>query len=294
MSKRRCKAKLIWLGLALSFSLSAAAAEFWAHRLSKQIDVAYGDDPLQTMDVYLHGSRVGEPDYFAVDRDPRPTLMWIHGGGWIAGDKAAQIHHLIPYLERGWTVYNVNYRQGPDTAPLAVDDVMCAYRFIVAQLAEAGQPTDQIVVSGASAGGHLALIVGLLNSTGEHPCQTQTKPRAVVNWYGITDIELVDEHLNNTRPQSNYARSWAGSSAKINEVSADYSPLYLISDQAPPIISVHGTDDTVVPFEQGESLHASLSTANELVTLSGGTHGGFTDAQYQEAYQRIFAFLNAH
>ena len=136
--------------------------------------------------------------------------------------------------------------------------------------------------------------MGLLNTTGEHPCRTTTPPRAVVNWFGITDIEQVDEYLNETRPEQNYARTWAGSAADVAKVSADYSPMYLISDDAPPIISVHGTDDTVVPYEQGESFHSSLSTPNELVTLEGGNHSGFSDAQYQEAYERIFAFLEAH
>jgi dipeptidyl aminopeptidase/acylaminoacyl peptidase len=116
----------------------------------------------------------------------------------------------------------------------------------------------------------------------------------VVNWYGITDIEMVDEYLNTRDANRNYARAWAGTAQKIAEVSAAYSPLYLISDQAPPIISIHGTNDTVVPYEQGEALHASLNTPNELVTLAGGTHGGFTDAQHIEAFTRIFAFIDAH
>lgn len=270
------------------------AEDFWAHRIAKQVDVAYGDHDLQKMDVFIHGSRVGEPTYFVANDAAKPTLMWIHGGGWVAGDKASQISQIIPYLERGWNVFNVNYRLGPDTAPAAVDDVMCAYQFITRQLAERGQPVDQIVVSGASAGGHLALVVGLLNAHGEHPCRAATPPAAVVNWYGITDIELVDEYLQSARPKTNYARSWTGTATTIAAVSAAFSPMYLISDEAPPIISIHGTADTVVPYEQGESFHSSLSTPNELVTLKGGNHSGFTDSQYQEAYRRVFAFLDAH
>ena len=274
-------------------NVNVLADEFWAHSIATQTNVAYGDHALQTMDIFRHGQRVGEPRFFEPDMAPRPNLVWIHGGGWIQGDKSSQISYLIPYLQRGWNVYNLNYRQGPDTEPLAVDDVMCAYYSITEQMAERGESTDNIVVSGASAGGHLALIVGLLNTTGEHPCRTQTPPRAVVNWYGITDIEQVDTYLQANRPQQNYARIWAGSAQDIAQVSADYSPLYLISDKTPPIISIHGSQDSVVPYEQSESLHASLSTPNELVTLDGGNHGGFTDAQYQDAYRQIFAFLDA-
>ena len=287
------KLSALWLATLL-WTSPVIADDFWAHRVAKQVDVKYGEDNLQSMDVFTHGSRTGEPNYFKADKKPRPTLMWIHGGGWLGGDKASQISQLIPYLERGWNVFNVNYRQGAGTAPQAVDDVMCAYKFISEKLAEAGQPTDQIVVSGASAGGHLSLAVGLLNTTGTHPCKTSTPPQSVVNWYGITDIEMVDEYLNTRDANRNYARAWAGTAQKIAEVSAAYSPLYLISDQAPPIISIHGTNDTVVPYEQGEALHASLNTPNELVTLAGGTHGGFTDAQHIEAFTRIFAFIDAH
>ncbi len=282
-------------GLAiLAISGSAIAEGFWSHRVAKLPDVPYGEDAQQKMDVYLHGQRVGEPTYFVPSTEARPTLVWIHGGGWVAGDKVVEIPQLIPYLERGWTVYNINYRQGPGTAPQAVDDVMCAYKAISEQLAERGQPTDRIVVSGASAGGHLSLAVGLLNTTGDHECRTKTPPRAVVNWFGITDIELVDEYLNSAMPDSNYARSWAGSREKVAEVSSDYSPVLLINDDAPPIITIHGTADSVVPYDQAESFHSALTTPNELVSLKDGNHSGFTEAQYQQAYGAIFEFLKAH
>lgn len=293
MTKRLLIAITCLLIAPTSVVADTGASQFWAHGFISRLDVAYGGHELQNMDVYMHGQRVGEPTYFQADNSPRPTLMWIHGGGWVGGDKSSQISQLIPYLQRGWNVFNVNYRQGPDTAPQAVDDVMCAYKAVVTALGERGQPINRIVVSGASAGGHLSLAVGLLNTTGNHPCRTESPPAAVVNWFGITDIELVDEFLEETRPEQNYARSWAGTQQGVEEVSAAYSPMYLINDKAPPIISIHGTDDTVVPYEQGESLHASLSTPNELVTLNGGNHSGFTDAQYQHAYARIFEFLQA-
>ncbi len=286
--------KLVTAFALLVLSNAALADGFWSHRVVKQTDVAYGDDPQQKMDVYIHGQRVGEPTYFKPDTSARPTLVWIHGGGWIAGDKVGETPQLIPYLERGWTVYNLNYRQGPGTAPQAVDDVMCAYKTIAEQLAERGQPTDQIVVSGASAGGHLSLAVGLLNTTGDHPCRTSTPPRTVVNWFGITDIELVDEYLNGAMADRNYARSWAGSREKVAEVSTAYSPVLLINDDAPAIITIHGTADSVVPFDQAESFHSALTTPNELVTLKDGNHSGFTEAQYQQAYEAIFEFLKAH
>ena len=277
---------------AIVLSQATLAAEFWGHRYSSQVNVSYGEQPAQVFDLYLYGQRTGEPDYFAADPAPRPTLIWIHGGGWVAGDKAREIPWLIPYLQRGWNVANVNYRQGPDTAPLAVEDVLCAYQRITEILTAAGMPLDQVVVSGASAGGHLALVVGMRNSDGEHPCQVATPPKAIVNWFGITDIEAVHEFLRKTRPETNYAASWIGDLTRLSDISAAHSPLFLVSENTPPIITVHGDRDSVVPFEQATALHESLSTPNRLVTMEGGNHSGFSDTQYQNAYRAIFEFIN--
>ena len=115
----------------------------------------------------------------------------------------------------------------------------------------------------------------------------------MVNWFGITDIAKVDAFLADTRPGQNYARTWAGSAENIARVSAGNSPMALITPQAPPIITVHGTADTVVPYAQATMLHEVLTTRNELVSLEGGKHGGFTDVQFQHAFGRIFAFLEA-
>ena len=279
--------------LPLATANAAQTADgFWGHRIGLQVDVAYGENPAQVFDLYLYGQRTGEPDYFAIDNDPRPILVWIHGGGWIAGDKAAEVPQLIPYLERGWNVVNVNYRQGPGTAPQAVDDVMCAYQRVIEIVEASGIPTDQVVVSGASAGGHLALLVGMLNSDGNHPCRTTSPPKAVVNWFGITDIEAVQEFLSETRPEGNYAAAWIGNAAKVNAISSRYSPLFLVTENTPPIITVHGDVDTVVPYEQASALHESLSTTNRLITIEDGNHSGFSDAQYRDAFQAIFQFID--
>ena len=293
LSRRMLAILLSAAMLALAAANTAQAADdFWAHQIGVQVNVAYGEDPAQVFDLYLHGQRTGEPDYFAMDSDPRPTLIWIHGSGWLAGDKAAEIPQLIPYLERGWNVVNVNYRQGPASAPEAVDDVLCAYQRVI-EIGEAtGMPTDQIVVSGASAGGHLALLVGMLNTRGEHPCRTASPPMAVVNWFGITDIEAVQEFLSETLPNGNYAAAWIGNADKVSEISSKYSPLFLVSENTPPVITIHGDLDSVVPYEQATALHESLSTVNRLITVKGGNHSGFTNAQYQDAYQAIFRFIN--
>ncbi len=282
---------LVTLVLTVLAARAGAAQEFWAHRVAINTDVAYGDAPLQRLDFYVQGQRIGEPDYFEPSKAQLPTLMWIHGGGWIAGDKGREIANIIPFIERGWNAVSVNYRQGEGTAPQAVDDVMCAYKWLTERLVERGQDPRNIVVGGASAGGHLALVVGMLNATADHPCGAATLPRAVINWFGITNIARVTEFLSRTRPAGNYALTWIDDPAKVGRISSLYSPTELIGRSVPPILTIHGTADSVVPFDQAYRLHDLLETPNELLELEGGTHSGFTDTQYQQAYRKIFDFL---
>ena len=95
---------------------------------------------------------------------PQPTLVFYHGGGWIGGTKEASFMSLMPWLEMGWNVVNVEYRMARVApAPAGVEDALCALRFITApaQAKTYNIDTNRIVVSGESAGGHLALIAGM-------------------------------------------------------------------------------------------------------------------------------------
>lgn len=268
----------------------------WSHRIQPIPDLAYGPMPQQRLDLVLQVRRVGEPVFYEQLDSPSPLLVWIHGGGWIQGDKATQWNHIIPFLQRGWHVANVNYRQGPGTAPFAVEDCLLALGWLEANAETLRLKYDRIVVAGASAGGHLALTTGLMSSDEKRPelALSQHPVSAIVNWYGITDFAAVTAWLDETRSAGNYARIWAGP-RDIGELSAEYSPLAMIHDAAPPILTIHGDSDTVVPPTQATALHEALDRASlrgEHLSLVGGNHGGFTDAQYEQAFGTIFAFLS--
>src|SRR3989441_9202431 len=229
---------------------------------------------------------------------PQPTLIWIHGGGWTGGNKEGATFSLLPYMEMGWNVVNVEYRLAKvSLAPAAVEDCLCALRWVIRNAKQYGFDTTKLVVSGGSAGGHLALTTGLIPASAgldrQCPGTEQLKVAAIVNWYGITDVaDLLDGENMRT-----YAVQWMGSMPNRVDIAKRVSPLTYVRAGIPPIISIQGDADPVVPYSHSVRLHDALKKAgidHELVTIPGGKHGNFTRAENQRAYTAIKAFLAKH
>jgi acetyl esterase/lipase len=227
-----------------------------------------------------------------------PTLIYYHGGGWVFGDRTGASLLFLPYLEMGWNVINVEYRMASvSLAPAAVEDCRCALRWAVRNAKQYNIDTDRIVLTGHSAGGHLSLITGMLpEGTGlDNNCDgaEKLKVAAIINWFGISDVS----DLVQGRNRRNYAVMWMGSQPDPLTIAKRVSPLTYIRPGLPPILSIHGDADPVVPYDQSTRLHQALTAAgvpNELVTIKGGGHGEFSDAQLEDAYQKISAFLRSH
>ena len=227
-----------------------------------------------------------------------PTLIYYHGGGWIFGDRTGATLLFLPYLEMGWNVINVEYRMANvSLAPAAVEDCRCALRWAVRNAKQYNIDTDRIVLTGHSAGGHLSLITGMLpEGTGlDNNCDgtEKLKVAAIINWFGISDVS----DLVQGRNRKNYAVMWMGSQPDPLTVAKRVSPLTYVRAGLPPILSIHGDADPVVPYDQSTRLHQALSSVgvpNELVTIKGGGHGQFTNAELEDTYQKIRAFLHSH
>jgi acetyl esterase/lipase len=216
--------------------------------------------------------------------------------------------YLLPYLALGWAVVNVEYRMAPSSlAPAAVEDCRCALRWVVYHAKEYSFDTSKIVLTGTSAGGHLALITGMLppDSAFDHRCPTddsvrwnqaaepQIKVAAIINWFGITDVaELI------AGPDAkHYAVEWFGSLANRTELARQVSPINYVRAGLPPIITFHGDADDIVPYNQAVRLHAALDKAgvpNQLVTIHGGKHDGFNRQELMNIYAAIREFLRKH
>lgn len=237
---------------------------------------------------------------------PRPTLVYFHGGGWVIGSKEQSVLALLPYLEAGWNAVNVEYRLGRvSPAPGAVEDGFCALRWTMQNAKQYNIDVNRIVLSGNSAGGHLALTTGIIpESAGLDRGCTPTaeeqrsdpfrraplKVAAIINWYGISDVAdlLEGAHMRG------YAVNWFGSMENRIEVARRVSPINYIRPDLPPVISIQANADPTVPYEQNVRLHAALDKAgvpNQLVTVVGNTHGNYKPAEYPRIYAAINEFL---
>jgi acetyl esterase/lipase len=226
---------------------------------------------------------------------PQPTVIYIHGGGWTGGSKETNVLNLLPYMEMGWNVVNVEYRLARiSLAPAAVEDCLCALRWVIRNAREYNVDTSRIVVTGNSAGGQLALTTGMIPASAgldrQCPGPEELKVAAIVNWYGITDVaDLLDGP--NRRA---YAVAWLGSMENRREIAARVSPLTYVRSGLPPVLSIQGDADPTVPYSHSVRLHAALEKAgvpNKLITVPGGMHGNFKPEEYPHLYAEIRDFL---
>lgn len=228
-------------------------------------------------------------------KEPVPTVVYFHSGGWVVNNKIEPTLTFLPYIEMGWNVVNVEYRLASVAlAPAAVEDTRCALRWVVRNAKQYNIDTNRIVLSGHSAGGHLALITGMLPSgtvldsqcSGNEPL----KIAAIINWFGPSDVmDLIQGP--HTAP---FALSWMGGQPDAVGIARMVSPITYVRKDNPPIITVQGDADPAVPYSQLVRFHQALTQAgvpNELVTVRGGGHSNFTPDQLKDAYARINAFL---
>jgi acetyl esterase/lipase len=227
---------------------------------------------------------------------PQPTVVYFHGGFWAAGSKEGSLMSLLPWMEMGWNVVNVEYRLARIApAPAAVEDCLCALRYLAAQAKTYNIDTTRLVVTGESAGGHLTLTSAMIpESAGlDRQCAGATpvpKVAAAINWFGITDVADVIDGPH----RANLAVTWLGSLPNRDEIAKRVSPLTYVRAGLPPILTIHGDQDPLVPYDHAVRLHAALTKAgvtNQLLTIPGGKHGGFTPDERTKIFLTIREFL---
>ena len=272
----------------LSPPVAWAAASRNAYQIYPNLTYVTADGYEAKLDVYSRADSTAA----------QPTLIYIHGGGWTGGSKEAALPSFTPYLAMGWNVVNVEYRLARfSLAPAAVEDCLCALHWVGVNAKTYHFDLNQLVLSGDSAGGHLALTTGMIpESAGlDRECFGTGRPKvaAIVDWYGITDVNDLLEGAN----QKSYAVVWLGSQPNREEIAKRVSPLTYVRAGLPPVLLIQGDADPTVPYSHSVRLHQALdqvNVPNQLFTVPGGKHGHFSPKEQLEIFKAIQKFLTAN
>jgi acetyl esterase/lipase len=251
------------------------------------LNVAYGVDAKQVMDIYLPADRRA---------DSTKVLIMIHGGGWTSGDKTDFADAVDTLQKRlpDYAIFNINYRLSTGTAnifPTQEIDVQAAVRYIFSKASDY-QVSTKIVLLGASAGGHLAMLQGYKDSI-------PVKPKAIVSFFGPSD--LIDMYYNPVggNPLLSILVAQAVGKTPVQDplLYLNSSPINFITAGSPPTILLHGGLDPLVSPSQSIAVQTKLSllnVTNQYVFYPTGGHGDWDTSTYTDAYNKIQAFLTAN
>lgn len=226
---------------------------------------------------------------------PTPIVLNIHGGGWRTGVKESQ-SGFNSFFKEGFAVANMEYRlSGQATAPAAVEDTRCMLIYLIKNAKELNIDPNKIVIMGGSAGGHLALMGGLLAD--DHRFDTNCKDidnvkvAAIIDKYGIADVW---DWTFGPESKSSSPKLWLGVYIKDEDFIKSVSPIYLVNKNSPPIFIVHGDADPTVPYQQSLDLYKKLQklgVKSEFITVKGGQHGKFDKEKNDELNAAIMQFI---
>ena len=230
-----------------------------------------------------------------------PIVVMFHGGAWIhsyTNNYPSGKDHMSTFFDRflshGFIVCNAEYRVNDGTAdgapaPAAVQDALLAAKWCWDYMDYFHGDRTRYVVTGASAGGHLALMVGMTTAdAGLGPTSpTDFKIAGIVDGYGPADIEAEIDGV---------AAGWLPASLPNRlAIAKQVNPMTYVRGDIPPLIVVQGSNDTTAPIADSLRLVANLKTAGADVTMHqvvGASHG-FTDATWPDAEAAMFGWLTA-
>jgi acetyl esterase/lipase len=241
------------------------------------------------------------------DVDRAPVLLQIHGGAWVVGDKSQQALPLMLHLAaRGWVCVANNYRRSPDaTFPDHLVDCKRALAWVREHIAEYGGNPDFVVVTGGSAGGHLAALVALTADDPEYQPgfeDVDTSVTACVPFYGVYDMaEIFALERGPTRGGDRFQRMVMGTTlADDREPFERGSPVHRVTENAPPFFVVHGGADNLVPVGQARGFVAALRAVSHepvlYAEIPGASHAFDVFHSLRTAYavlgvERFLAWL---
>jgi acetyl esterase/lipase len=256
-------------------------------------DIPYAEIPGLTLYLDLYKPTAG---------GRLPMVVYIHGGSWLSGTRKKCPVWLI---SKGYAVASIEYRLSSQAVfPAQIFDCKGAVRWLRAHAAEYGYDASRMAVMGASAGGHLAVLLG--TSGGEEKLEgdvggnldQSSRVQAIVDFFGPTDFILrsTGQPDKTENPDGNVYRL-LGHAVRADEERAKLaSGAWHVTADAPPLIIVHGTQDDKVLLNQSQRLceaYQEFGLENSLHLVEGAGHGG--SAYEAPAIQELVTdFLEVH
>lgn len=277
--------------LIVTFALCLAAVLTHAEpRVVKDIEFARIGDASLKLDLHLP------------DKSVSPLIVYVHGGAWKAGSKSDM--PLKGLVAKGFAVASVDYRLSTVAPfPAQAFDIKAAIRFLRAHSSEYGYDATRIVISGSSAGGHLAALVGVTNGNTElegteGDCLKESSAvQGIISLFGASDLMTI---LSQSTPHGLSVRVPAlqlllgGQPEEKKELARLASPVTHVDAHDPPLLLIHGDADPQMPPEQSQELKKAYEAVGrpvQLEVIHGGKHGGgeFYDAARTELMVKFLA-----
>lgn len=242
----------------------------------------YGEDPQQVMDIYLPAGRTPAVTHI---------MVMIHGGGWIGGDKQDYTPHINNMKNRDarYAYVNLNYRlvkDGRNLFPAAEEDINTALEYIWSR-ADSFHISPLTGLIGTSAGAHPAALQG---------CKHNQKGyiRSMVCIMGVYDMKrFYDKGSAGVMPLVELVLG--GAPGQKPESYHAASPVFYVNGQTPPVLLIHGTEDTLVRFSQAVAMDSALKAAGAVRELYSfkGWHAIPADV-INEAAAKMFAHIDKY
>ena len=248
------------------------------------LNVAYGSDAAQKMDVYLPAGR---------KQQETKTFVLIHGGAWVEGDKSEFTSYLPTIKQRlpDYAIAVINYRLASTSGnyfPAQENDLKAALNFLV-QNSSNYQISSDFVLLGTSAGAHMALLQGYKYAT--------PSVRAIIDFFGPADMVQLYNQAPTTIAQLGMQMLLSGTPQTNPAMYYQSSPINFIDAQDPPTIIFHGTNDLVVNVSQSTQLQLKLQmmgVTNSLHTYNGVGHEVWPSPIMNDAFDKMEAFIKTH
>jgi acetyl esterase/lipase len=230
---------------------------------------------------------------------PMPVVLWVHGGGWMEGNK--DIPWILPLAPLGFAVASIDYRLVPYALwPAQIYDCKAAVRWLRSHASDYGIDPNRIGAVGASAGGQLVALLGLTANNpelegNEGVTGVSSAVQAVCDFFGPTNF--TDLGREYSLSSTNFVAGLLGGPIVKNwDEARRASPVNYVSAQACPFFVAHGDRDRIVPIEQSQELVAALKKAGVPCTFyvaRGGGHGFRDPAAFADAVAFLEKYLVA-